>query len=113
MPSRSPTLSTGWLPRRTGLRPFAAARAAGPWVIRRIEVVELPDGPAGDELTLTSRDGERELLVDGASTFGSIPALEELGAARGESYVVQGHRLVERSGRSRSCRCSGQPRGVA
>jgi hypothetical protein len=63
--------------------------------IRRIEVVELPEDPEGDELTLTVRDGGRVLLVDGASTFGSIPVLEELGASRGESYVVEGRRLAE------------------
>ena len=61
--------------------------------VRQIEVVELPDGPTGDELTLTVRDGSRELVVDGASGFGSVPALEQLGQARGDSYVVQGQRL--------------------
>ena len=62
--------------------------------VRRIEVVELDDDPEGDSLTLTSRDGERTLVVDGASVFGSIPALEELGAARAKSYVVEGERLA-------------------
>jgi hypothetical protein len=63
--------------------------------IRRIEVVELDPDPGGDELTLTVRDGERTLLVDGAPVFGSIRALEELGASRGDSYVVQGRRLED------------------
>jgi hypothetical protein len=79
-------------------RAEAIRRSENQWAvgIRRIEVVDLgDDGPDGEELTLTSRDGERALLVDGASTFGSIPALEQLGAARSASYVVQGRRLVD------------------
>ncbi len=76
-------------------RAEAVRRGETQWAvgIRRIAVVELPEDPGGDQLTLTVRDGERTLLVDGASIFGSIPALEELGASRGESYVVEAHRL--------------------
>lgn len=64
------------------------------WAVaaRAIEVVELGDDPGGDELTLTVRDGERELLVDGARTFGSAPALERL-AADHDSYAVRAARL--------------------
>lgn len=61
--------------------------------IRYVQVVELGDDPQGEELTLTMRDGERTLVVDGASVFGSIPALEQVGATRGASYVVQARRL--------------------
>ena len=77
-------------------RAQAVRRGETQWAVgvRRIEVVELRDDPGGDEVTLTVRDGGRTLLVDGASVFGSIPELEELGAARGESYVVQGQRLT-------------------
>ncbi|HKP18377.1 MAG TPA: hypothetical protein VJT84_07850 [Gaiellaceae bacterium] len=76
-------------------RAEAVRRGETQWAVgvRRIEVVELQDDPGGEELTLTVRDGERELLVDGAPTFGSIPDLERLGATRGDSYVVQGRRL--------------------
>jgi hypothetical protein len=56
-------------------------------------VIELPDDPGGDELTLTVQDGERTLLVDGAHAFGSMPQLEEFGSARGPSYVVRARRL--------------------
>jgi len=79
-------------------RAEAVRRSETQWAvgIRRIEVVDLgDDAPDGDELTLTSRDGERELLVDGSSTFGSIPVLEQLAAARAPNYVVQGRRLVD------------------
>jgi hypothetical protein len=78
-------------------RAEAVRRGPTQWAVgvRRIEVVELEDDPEGDEVTLTSRDGERTLLVDGAPAFGSIPALERLGAARSANYVVQARRLVD------------------
>ena len=78
-------------------RAEAVRRGEAQWAVgvRRIEVVELEDDPEGESLTLTSRDGERTLLVDGVPAFGSIPALERLGATRGESYVVEGQRLAE------------------
>ena len=77
-------------------RAEAVRRGESQWAvgIKQIQVVELTDDPEGDEVTLTMRDGERELLIDGRPVFGSIPAFERLGAARGASYVVQGRRLV-------------------
>ncbi len=78
-------------------RAEAVRRGESQWAvgIHRIEVVSLPDAPEGQELTLTARDGGRTLLVDGAPVFGSLPELERLGEARGESYVVQGNRLAD------------------
>jgi hypothetical protein len=77
-------------------RAEAVRRGESQWAvgIRRIEVVELEDDPEGDTIALTCRDGERTLLVDGEPTFGSIPALERLGSARAESYVVEADRLA-------------------
>jgi hypothetical protein len=65
------------------------------WAVaaRGIEVVELAEDPGGDEFTLTVRHGERELLVDGARTFGSMPALERLAEARHDAYAVRAARL--------------------
>ncbi len=76
-------------------RAEATRRAETQWTVgvRRIQVVKLPDDPEGEELTLTVHDGERTLVVDGGHAFGSIPALEEIGARRGPSYVVRGRRL--------------------
>jgi hypothetical protein len=42
---------------------------------RRIEVVEIPDGPGGDTIEVAPGS----LLVDGERAFGSIPQLEQLG----------------------------------
>jgi hypothetical protein len=63
------------------LQPPYRARAARQsetlWAVqaRRIRVVELSDGPAGETIELT-RDA---LLVDGERAFGTIPELGELG----------------------------------
>jgi len=76
-------------------RAEAARRGESQWAvgIRELDVVELTDDPGGEELTLTVNDGERELLVDGAHAFGSLPALERFGENRGRSYVVRARRL--------------------
>ncbi len=76
-------------------RAEAARRGETQWAVgvRRIRVVELPDDPEGEEVILTVSGGDRSLSVDGAQVFGSIRELEELGAARGDSYVVQARRI--------------------
>jgi hypothetical protein len=76
-------------------RAEAMRRGESQWAvgIRGIDVIELADDPGGSELTLTVNEHERSLLVDGAHAFGSIPQLEQYGAARGPSYVVQARRL--------------------
>jgi hypothetical protein len=73
----------------------AVRRDEETWAVaaKRIEVVEVPDVPEGDELVLSVSQGTRELLVDGQPGFGSVPVLERLGEARYESYVVHAERL--------------------
>ena len=58
-----------------------------------IEVVDLRPDVEGDELELVSSGGERSLAVDGERSFGSLPQLEELAAARSSDYVVHASRL--------------------
>ena len=62
---------------------------------RAIDVRELPDDVAGDELELIVNEGARTLRVDGVAEFGGIPALERVGEERGESYVVHARRLSD------------------
>ena len=62
---------------------------------RTIEVVELPASVRGDEIVLSVSEGERSLVVDGLPSFGSVPALEQLGEARGASYVIHAERLAD------------------
>lgn len=65
------------------------------WAVaaRTIEVVEFAEDPGGDELTLTVRNGERELFVDDVRTFGGCRALERLVEGRFDSYAVRAARL--------------------
>jgi hypothetical protein len=58
-----------------------------------IELVELPRELEGEELELTVRHGERTLVVDGRPAFGTTRELEELGAERGDDYVVRASRV--------------------
>jgi hypothetical protein len=76
-------------------RADARRRAEDQWAVglRHIDVIELPDDPGGDEVTLTISDGDRTLDVDGQREFGSIRELEALGPAGGEPFVVRAHRL--------------------
>ncbi len=86
----------------TGLEPpyraSAVWRGGSQWGVaaRRIEVVQLPESVRGDEIVLSVAEGRRSLVVDGEPAFGSLPALEKLGAARGgEAFVIRAERLVE------------------
>jgi hypothetical protein len=65
------------------------------WAVqaRRIEVIALPDGPAGDELELTHTAEGTTLVIDDARQFGSIPALEARGERAGREYTVRAERL--------------------
>lgn len=76
-------------------RAEASRRSETQWVvgISEIEVVELPDDPGGDEVTLSIHEGGHDLTVDGAPAYGTIAELERYGASRGSSYVVQARRI--------------------
>jgi hypothetical protein len=58
-----------------------------------IELVELPRELEGEQLELTVRQGERMLIVDGAPASGDTSELDQLGAERGDDYVVQASRV--------------------
>jgi hypothetical protein len=75
-------------------RAEAIARDERHWGVaaNRIEVLELPE-VEGEEITLTVREEERELLIDGAETMGSVPALEAYAAALHPSFVANATRL--------------------
>jgi hypothetical protein len=58
-----------------------------------IELVELPRELEGDELELTVNHGDRMLIVDGVPAVGDTRELEQLGAERGDDYVVRASRV--------------------
>ena len=76
-------------------RAIGIRRGGETWAVgaRRIEIAELPEDVAGDQIVLSVAQGERTLTVDGAAVFGGIPALERLGAERYESFVLRASRL--------------------
>lgn len=71
---------------RTGERGWTVAAEA-------IELVELGRELEGEELELTVRHGERTLVIDGVPAFGSTRELEQLGAERGDDFVVRASRV--------------------
>ena len=76
-------------------RARAARQSDTMWAVqaRRIEVLEIPDGPGGDSVEVThTRDGTT-FSIDDARSFGSLPVLEERGAREGSEYTVRADRL--------------------
>ncbi len=75
-------------------RAEAVRREDGLWAVaaRRITVAEVPEEVAGDSVTISIRDGERTVAVDGAKAFGSVPTLERLA---GDDAVLTARRLDE------------------
>jgi hypothetical protein len=75
-------------------RAEARRRTATQWAVgvSRIRVLELPDDPEGEDVTLTVSGGERMLTIDGMQAFGSIRELEALGAGHA-AYVVRARRI--------------------
>jgi hypothetical protein len=69
-------------------RAEAVRRDGELWAVaaRRIEIVRLPDA-TGEQIELSSHEGERRLLIDGEPAFGSIPALERA------EHVVRARRI--------------------
>ena len=76
-------------------RAEAVRRDGEVWAVaaRRIDVLELPRETPGDELVVTVRGGERELVVDGERSFGSVPELERLANGRPDGCVLEAERL--------------------
>ena len=78
-------------------RARAVRRSESLWAVQatRIEVLELPGAPAGDEIDVTRAGEELELRVDGERTFGSVRGLEERGAREGRDFAVHAERLED------------------
>jgi hypothetical protein len=49
----------------------------------------------GDEIELTVREGERELLVDGRKSFAGVPELEAIGREASEDFFVRATRVED------------------
>jgi hypothetical protein len=49
----------------------------------------------GDEIELTVRAGERELLVDGRKSYGDVPELESMGEREGADFFARAVRIED------------------
>jgi hypothetical protein len=76
-------------------RARAARQVGDVWAVQatKIEVLPLPDAPAGETLDLARNGDTTTLAVDGAQVFGSVPALAERGEREGTDYAVHAERL--------------------
>src|SRR3954464_6924058 len=107
---RSPARSSRRCGRRIGRAQFGAERAGGPpyraravrrgetlWAVeaKRIEVLQIPDAPAGDAIDLTQTNDGTTLAVDEQRTFGSLPVLAQRGEREGSEYTVHAERLED------------------
>jgi len=75
-------------------RAEAVRRSDAEWAVaaRRIEVVELEDLQGDEAELVVTREGH-VLRVDGRTTLGSAPSLEQVGRGRGSEYVVRARRV--------------------
>lgn len=65
------------------------------WAVaaRAIEVEQFQ--AIGDEIELTVRGDERELVVDGRKSYSSVPELERLGKEEGEDFFARAVRIED------------------
>ena len=76
-------------------RAEAVRRGETVWAVaaNRIEVAAIDADPGGDTVELAVNGVERTVRVDGAPTFGSLPAFERLASDRFDAYVLHAERL--------------------
>jgi hypothetical protein len=74
-------------------RARAVRRSGSLWAVsaQRIRIEQFE--ASGDSIELTSTPDGRRLVVDGMPSFGTVPALEQLGEAAGPAYAVHAERL--------------------
>jgi hypothetical protein len=74
-------------------RALAVKQVADLWAVsaRGIQVARFES--QGERLELTKTAEGRSLVVDGMPSFGTVPVLEELGDAAGDSYAIHAERL--------------------
>jgi hypothetical protein len=74
-------------------RAMGARQVGDLWAVsgRQIQVAEFE--AEGNRIELTRTGDGRRLVVDEVPAFGSVPELERLGDAVGESYAIHAQRL--------------------
>jgi hypothetical protein len=74
---------------------FAFRQSEDIWSVAalRVDVVEVPEEVAGDQVDLVVNDGERTVLVDEAESDTEVPSLEQFAAQQFGSFVLHASRL--------------------
>jgi hypothetical protein len=74
-------------------RAYGARQVGDLWAVaaRGVDVGRF--SAVGDEIELTLRSDERQLVVDGRKSFGSVPELERLGAKEGTDFFARAVRI--------------------
>jgi hypothetical protein len=80
---------------RPPYRARAVRRGERLWAIeaKRIEVLTIPDAPAGDAIDVTHTAEGTAVAIDDERIFGSVPVLEQRGQREGPDYTVHAERL--------------------
>jgi hypothetical protein len=76
-------------------RAYGIRQEADVWAVAAREIAIGRFQAAGDEIELTLRGGERELLVDGRKSFGSVPELEQIGKEAGKDFFARASRVED------------------
>jgi hypothetical protein len=76
-------------------RAYGARQEGDQWAVaaRSIELGRFQ--AEGDEIELTVRGGERELIVNGSRSSGSVPELEHLGAEESDDFFARAVRIED------------------
>jgi hypothetical protein len=83
------------------LQPQLPDRAAGVrqegdlWAVSAREIELARFRAVGDQIELTARGGEHELVVDGRKSFGGVPELEQLGKSVSEDFFARAERVED------------------
>ena len=80
---------------RSPYRARAVRQGETLWAVeaKQIEVLSIPDAPAGDAIDVTHTAEGTTVAVDDHRIFGSIPVLEQRGQREGSEYTVHAERL--------------------
>ena len=76
-------------------RAYGVRQEADLWAVAAREIELGRFQATGDELELTVRGDERELVVDGRKSFGGAPELEQIGKKAAKDFFVRAERIED------------------
>ncbi|MGA9762659.1 MAG: hypothetical protein WBQ14_09570 [Gaiellaceae bacterium] len=76
-------------------RAYGARQGGDLWAVAAREIDLGHFAATGEEIELTVRGDERELVVDGRRSFASVPELEQLGRGEGADFFARAVRIED------------------